>query len=179
MNKKINTDNLDSFFSFTSKIVIIIPIFILVISLFLKFNTPNKSFPVLTKINPTTTPIIKNSDFKFDLRGPIVCETFFIKNKKILFKNKSTNYLLNGDCLYIWNTSESDGEKKCGLSGYVNMAENYLGSFSINDLITNNMVKDFIKNKNIDLTSVTKNCERKEIEDIYIFEIPEKVVFRS
>ncbi len=116
-----STNNLDSFFSFVSKAVIIIPIFVLIISLFLKFNSPKNSSsssnPVCTGqtcLTPTKIPISQNNAFKFDLKGPIVCNNLFIKDKKVLLKNKLINYLLNGDCLYIWDGDKGKGEKKCG-----------------------------------------------------------------
>lgn len=176
MKRNINTDGLDSFFSFVSKAVIIIPIFVLIISLFLKFN---QSKTGLINQAPTAIPTIQNNAFKFDLKGPIVCDALFIKDKKILLKNKSVNYLLNGDCLYIWEERKINGEKKCGLTNYVNIAENYLGFLNINDLVNNNLVKDFIKDKNIDLTNIVKSCKKEEIKNDSIFEIPGKVLFSN
>lgn len=178
-NKKINIEGLDTFFSFVSKAVIIIPIFVLIISLFLKINTPKNSASLLSPATPTTIPIVQNSTFKFDLKGPIVCDTLFIQDKKIFFKNKLTNYLLKDDCFYIWETGKFNGERKCNLSNYINMAENYLGFFNINDLVDNNLVKNFIKNKNINVESVVKSCKREVIKDKNIFEIPRQVLFKN
>lgn len=177
-NKKINTEGLDTFFSFISKAVIIIPIFILIISLFFKFNTPKNSVSSLNLVSPTVIPTVQNNTFKFDLKGPIVCDALFIQDKNILFKNKLTNYLLKKDCLYIWETGKFNGEKKCNLSNYVNMAENYLGFFNINDLANNNLLKDFIKDKGINIMNVIKSCQRKSIKDDSIFNIPEKILFK-
>lgn len=179
-NMKSNiTDNesLHSFFSYVSKAVLIIPIFILVISLFFKFSSP-KNLTTNNLSIPTVVPIIK-SEFKFDLKGPIICDSLFIQDKKILFKNKTLNYLLTGDCLYTWETGKSNGEKKCGLSNYVNMAENYLGFLSIDGLINNDLIKDKIKNKDIDLTEVIKSCKKGDIKDKTIFEIPKNVIFKQ
>ncbi|KKP34471.1 MAG: hypothetical protein UR23_C0037G0012 [Candidatus Roizmanbacteria bacterium GW2011_GWA2_32_13] len=178
--KKINTDNLDSFFSFISKAIIVIPIFILIISLFLKFSSPKNSVTTLnSRLTPTEIPISQNNSFKFDLKGPIVCDDLFIKDKKVLLKNKLINYLLNGDCLYIWEEGKINGKKKCGLTNYVNMAENYLGFFNINDLINNNLVKDSVKDQNIYLTNVVKSCKKGEIKNNFIFEVPLKVLFSN
>lgn len=178
-NKKINTENLNTFFSFVSKAVIIIPVFVLIISLFLKFNTPKNSVSSLNLITPTSIPTVQNNTFKFDLKGPIVCDALFIQDKNILFKNKLTNYLLKKDCLYIWETGKFNGEKKCNLSNYVNMAENYLGLFNINDLANNNLLKDFVKDKGINLTNVVKSCKREVIKDKNIFNIPKQVLFKN
>ncbi|MFA6017182.1 MAG: hypothetical protein WC744_03790 [Patescibacteria group bacterium] len=179
------TDNesLHGFFFFVSKAVIIIPIFIFIFSLFLKLNVPktdseNKKLGLINKA-PTAIPIVQKNEFKFDLKGPIVCDDLFIHDKKVLFKNKSSNYLLNGDCVYIWEVGKLNGEKKCGLSNYVSMAENYMGLLNINDLVDNNLVKDFIKDKNIDLTNVAKSCKREEIKDNLTFEVPKKIIFKS
>ena len=57
------------------------------------------------------------------------------------------------------------------------MAENYLGFFSIDDLVNNNLVKEFVKDKNINLADVGKSCETKDIKDNSIFETPKEVVF--
>jgi len=175
LNQVNNTNNLDNFFSFVSKAVIIIPIFILIISLSFKFSSPKNLITNNLSI-PTVVPTIK-SEFKFDLKGPIVCESLFVQDKKILLKNKTANHLLNGDCLYTWNTGELNGEKKCGLSNYVNMAENYLGFLNIDDIINNNLARDFIDDNNVDLTNVVKSCKREEVRDKTIFEIPVKILF--
>lgn len=168
----MDNENISDFFSFVSKAVIILPIFIVIISLFLKFNVPKKSTTITNTISPTVIP-------KFDLKGPIVCDSLFIQDKKVLLKNKSTNYLLNGDCLYIWDEGKTSGERKCSLSNYISMAENYLGIFDIENIINNNLVKDFIKDKDIDLKEITKSCQRKAIKDDLIFNIPKKVLFKS
>lgn len=162
---------MDDFFSFVSKAVIIIPIFVLIISLFLKFNQPKTGL-----INPKMGLV---NDFKFNLQGPIVCDSLFIQNKKVLLKNKTINYLLNGDCLYIWETGKTIGEKKCQLTNYVNMAENYLGLLSVDDLINNNMIQDKIKDKNIDLVRIIKSCKKEEIKDNSMFDIPVKILFKA
>lgn len=179
MNKNNNTEELDSFFSFVSKAVIVIPIIIFVFSLFFKFATPKNSALLSNSVTPTVTPVIQKNTIKFDLKGPIVCDALFIQDKKVLFKNKLTNYLLNGDCLYIWESGKTNGEIKCGLSNNVKMAENFLAYFSIDDLISNNLVKDLIKNKDINLGSVVKSCKRKAIKDNSIFNIPTKTLFKS
>jgi hypothetical protein len=172
---------MDDFFSFVSKAVLIIPIFILITSLFIKFNQSEKRFDLTVgrQVNqaPTIIPVTKKNDFKFNLQGPIACDNLFIQNKKVFFKNRTTNYLLNGDCLYIWEKGKSNGEKKCSLSNYINLAENYMGFFSTDDLVNNSLVKEFIKDKNINLTDIIKSCRSVKVKDTLIFEIPKEVLF--
>jgi hypothetical protein len=174
-----NTNNLDDFFSFVSKAVIIIPIVVVIISLLLKFSSPKN--PITNNFFAPTVIVIPTvkQEFKFDLKGPIVCDSLFIHDKKILFKNKSVNYLLNGDCFYNWETGKTNGERRCGLTNYINMAGNYLGFLNLNDLVNNNLIKDFIKDKNINLTSVVKSCKKEKIKDDSIFAIPKKIIFKS
>ena len=172
-----NTNYLDNFFSFVSKAVIIIPIIILVSILFLKFSTSKKNPSLSNLVVPTVSPAAKKDSFKFDLQGPIMCDNLFIKNKKILLKNRLINYLLNGDCLYIWEEGKGKGEKKCGLSVYMGLAENYLRFLNVDDITNNNLVNNYIKDKNIDLISIVKSCKRQEIKANSIFEVPTKILF--
>ncbi|TRZ51308.1 hypothetical protein D4R99_04580 [bacterium] len=148
---------MDDFFSFISKAVIVIPIAVVIISLFLKFGQPKTglTLPAGRQVNQTPTMIIpskipiaqikQNNSFKFDLIGPIVCNNLFIKDKKVFYKNNQDNYLLNGDCLYQWQTGKFSGEKKCGLSVYINLAKSYSGLLNINDLVNNSMVASLTK----------------------------------
>ncbi len=179
-NHITDNENISDFFSFISKAVIIIPIFILIASLFLRFAAPKKPVPISNTVSPTVTPVEQQQNMlKFDLKGPIVCDSLFIQDKKILLKSSSTNYLLNGDCVYIWNKGSSNGEKKCGLSSYMGMTENYLSFFNINDLINNNMVKDMIKDRGIDPNEIIKSCKREAVKDKTIFEIPKQALFKN
>jgi hypothetical protein len=168
-----DNENIHGFFSFISKAVLIIPILMVILALFIKFNQPQSIPPQSNQVIPTPA----SSDLKFDLKGPIVCDNLFILDKKVFFRNKETNYLLSGDCLYNWIEGKSKGGLKCGLSGYISMAESYLGFLSIEDLTRNSMVKNFVKEKNINIADVLSTCKRGNIKDKSVFNIPKKVVF--
>jgi len=172
---------MDDFFSFVSKAVIIIPISVVIIALILKFNTSTESTKTI-KVIPTPTIVkktVKNDSFKFDLNGPIICDNLFIKNKKIFYKNGQTNYLLNGDCLYQWDAGKYTGDKKCGLTFYVSMAESYTGLLGVDDLANNSVIKSLAKDKNIKITDVLNSCRKGEVKDESVFVIPKKVVFET
>ncbi|MEK7109745.1 MAG: hypothetical protein AAB876_00835, partial [Patescibacteria group bacterium] len=64
-------------------------------------------------------------------------------------------------------------------SSYVNLAETYLGFMSVDDLINNDLIKDKIKNKDIDLAKVIGSCKREKIKDKTIFAVPKKVLFTN
>jgi hypothetical protein len=187
---KVQNEGLDNFFSYVSKAVIIIPIVVVVLSLMFKFGQTKtgrinskmgSTLPTGRQVNqaPTTISTAKDNSIKFDLKGPIVCNNLFIKDKKILFKNKLINYLLNGDCFYTWETEKLNGKKECGLKNYISIVENYLGSLNINDLVNNNLIKEFIENKDININEVINSCKKGEIKDDSIFEIPKKIIFKS
>jgi len=174
------TDNesLHNFFSSGSKVLLIFPIIIVIISLFFKFNQPKTSKVLNVNVEPTIIIDAKKNDIKFDLKGPIVCDNLFIHNRQVLLKNKSFNYLLKGDCVYIWETNKAIGTKKCDLSTFIGLAESYLNFMSVDDLINNALIKDKIKNKDIDLTKVIKSCKREEVKDKKVFEVPSKILFK-
>ena len=162
---------MDDFFSYGSKAIIILPIFIVIVSLFLKFNQPIiNSVNQNPKITPTAISTVKKSDFKFDLTGPYKCAfknkeidlTIYVKNKNIsatMIKNKkTTKYLLQGDCLII------EDQKTCGVSKYISMAEGLLNS---NPSLVSNLVSQKI-GSDIDINEVLKTCKKEAIgEDVF------------
>ncbi|MCR4313314.1 MAG: hypothetical protein NUV58_03635, partial [Candidatus Roizmanbacteria bacterium] len=78
-----DNENIHTFFSFVSKAVLIIPIFIIIVSLFFKFNQPTQGLINQTPTVIPTISITQNNSFKFDLKGPIVCDSLFIQDKKV------------------------------------------------------------------------------------------------
>lgn len=173
---------MDDFFHKGSKVILIIPIVIVIIALFFKFNSPAK-IPQAVNNLPTTMPthpaqLTQNNSLKFDLAGPIVCQNLFIHNKKVFYKNNLDNYLLNGDCLYQWQTGKLNGVKKCGLSNYINLAENYAGMFSVSDLANNSMVASLVKDRGINVLDVLKSCKKGLIKDEAVFAVPSRVLFK-
>jgi len=138
---------MDDFFSFVSKAVIIIPIFVLIILLFLKFNSPKKS----TSLTPTPTkiPTAQNNFINFDLNGPYHClyknntQNFeaFIKNKNILLK-----------------VTQNNSEKKYLLTSYTPMIENFLKQ----DLSS---FQSMANQYNINLKEALDSCRKENVED--------------
>ena len=173
---------MDDFFYIFSKIVIVIPIFIIVAALFIKLNQkPNFSSqkkistPTLEvkKIPPTKTPN------PIDLKGPYICQfqdkeaslSAYIFDKKVFVKketkDKIENYLLNNDCFYFWEKGKFTGEKVCGLSGYFNLL-NLLPNFSqLNILSAAN------------LNTYFNNCKKQPIKNQEIFNIPNNILFKN
>ena len=141
-----NTKNLDNFFSYVSKAVIIIPIFIFVFALMFKFGQSETG-----RINPTPTimPIVQNNSIKFDLNGPYHCmyknntQNFevFIKNKNILLK-----------------ITQNNSEKKYLLTSYASMIENLLKQ----DI---SRLQSMANQYNFDLKKAIDSCQKEDIKD--------------
>lgn len=146
-----NTNNLDNFFSYVSKAVILIPIFIFIFALIFKFNQskPNDIYP---KTSPTVfvSPIPSSaSKIPIDLIGPWICHyrqgqkqyDLSISNKKVVLQVKENNQ-----------------SKKYDLSSYVPYAEGLLKTDIAN---IQNLVNQYFGQK-IDVKKILDSCKKGE-----------------
>ncbi len=149
MKRNINTDGLDSFFSFVSKTVIIIPIFIFVFSLMFKFGQ-SKSKNIYSEISPTifiSPSLSVTNKIPIDLIGPWVCHyqegqkqyDLSINNKKVVLQIKENNRF-----------------KKYDLSPYVPYAEGLLKTDITN---IQNMINQYSGQK-IDVKKALDSCKK-------------------
>ncbi|HNQ31420.1 MAG TPA: hypothetical protein PKG71_02405 [Candidatus Woesebacteria bacterium] len=113
------------------------------------FATPSASNSALTEsdIDTVDYPIL-------DLNGPWQCNAqnsagsaqLYIADKNMKFSytsgTESAHALLRGDCLYNWQGSE--GGKQCGLSSYLSLFDEMMGSdgFDVGDLLADQMAQD-------------------------------------
>lgn len=147
-----NTNNLDNFFSYVSKAVIIIPIFIFVFALIFKFGQ-TKNVSLLSNSICTgqacLTPTATVNKIPIDLIGPWTCQyqegqkryNLFIKNKKVTVQIKENNQT-----------------KKYDLSSYVPYAESFLNA----DIsVLEKMINQY-SGKKINLKEVLKSCKKEE-----------------
>lgn len=205
---KEQNGQLDDFFHLISRFIIIFPIVIVIFAVFLKFNygksqqkdflkyeitpTPTKAQNLLDSLrdNKKATP-----SAKFNLIGPLNCSfasgktqvKAFIKEKRIslIVENESEteNYLLNGDCIYNWESGSYSGEKICGISGKLNMLEELLSSglVDLNFLISGfNQILNTTSTDKINLVeSALNSCKSEPIPTSVKFEIPRSVLFRN
>ncbi|MEK6936432.1 MAG: hypothetical protein AABW67_06610 [Nanoarchaeota archaeon] len=142
---------MDNFFSFVSKAVIIIPIVVVIISLFLKFNTVKTPL----NINYSPTPNIQlaqNNFIKFDFKGPYKCSYKDDKiEAKIYIKNKNVLAEVNKDREI----------KKYLLTPYVSIVENM---FNSNFSGIENMVSQYMKRK-IDIKEILDSCKKEDFNE--------------
>ncbi|MGB9707254.1 MAG: hypothetical protein ACPL1D_00665 [Microgenomates group bacterium] len=171
---------MDDFLYIISKVIIVIPIVIVILALIIRFNQNKNSLPKTSLPTPTIilslTPTVKPA--KIDLKGPYVCNfevdratvSAYIKDKNIFLnkkeKNQQENYLYKDGCLYLWESNKFTGEKICGLNFYVDFFEQFaqLPSF---------MPLDF------NLNSYFNKCQKKEIKEEKIFNLPMNVLFKN
>ncbi len=133
---------------------------------------------------------------QFDLQGPVVCQlssseaslSAFLKDKKILvkieIKDKINNFLYKDDCLFVWTSGVFSGEKKCGLSPYFKTIEDLLSMnlFSFDNFITSLIYLEktpFLPINISDVKKLINSCKKEEIENLSIFEAPERVLFKN
>jgi hypothetical protein len=172
---------MEDFFYIVSKIIIVIPIIIVILALIFRFNENKNSLPKNFLPTPTfiltATPKVKS--VKIDLKGPYVCNfeineatiSAFIKNKEIFLnkkeKGKQENFLYKKDgCLYQWENNKFTGNKVCGLSYYIEFFDQF------------SQLPSFIL-PNTDFNSYFNKCQKQEIKDEKIFDLPVNVLFKN
>ena len=185
-------DDVFEIFSILSKVVIVVPIAIVIIGLVYKFNQSQNSplrpaqrdFEGQAKPKSQTTP----SKITIDLKGPLVCSgkidnltvNAFIKDKKIKVildqKTKKENLLLNGDCYYRWQESQYTGEKICGLSSFLNIAETMMNFGGLN--LAELGLDQKIATNQAKITELVQSCKKQNV-DVKTFEIPENILFKN
>jgi len=206
---KDQQQSLDNLFHITSRFIIVLPIVIIIFGIILKLSSGSSQQKSFLEYNLTPTPI-KSQNFldslnvlkkssasaRFNLTGPLSCpfstETAavnaYIKDKKIFIqmgeKNVVNNYLLNGDCVYIWKSGFYSGEKICGISQQVGIVESLLSSgFLDPNLIFSGLGQVFnlpnIGGSQDVLKSALSSCKNEEIPNSVQFEIPRNVLFKN
>lgn len=185
----------DSFFTQFSKIVVILPIIILILGIWIKYSSSNKKNPSMIDFFPSPTRVKispslpqKSSREKFNLTGPLICQyqtkesstSAFIKNKKILIKtrtkNEIKNFLISDDCLYLWQEKKYNGERLCGIGGYLNLVQS-LPFFNFSDFLKGNEFNNQF-GKSFDFNNLLNSCQKKEIEE-ELFLIPKNIIFKN
>lgn len=200
---------LDDFFHFVSRLTIVFPIGLILIAIFVKLTngnsqqkgfreysltpTPSKSLSILDKLN---SPKKSTPSAKFNLTGPLTCEfnsesgdvKAYIKDKKILIrmneKNILNNYLLNGDCIYIWKSEIYSGEKICGIAQQVSIVEGLLATGLLDsNFIFSKLGKSFelpiTGSSQDDVNSALDSCREEKTPSSVQFEVPKNVLFKN
>lgn len=178
---------------FISKFVIIVPIAIILGTLFLKYGVkgPTQSRPDAVRMKESIKES-PESKIKLNLMGPFVCSyandsatiSAYIKNRKIFIQlqdqEKEEYHLVSGDCYYHWNKGKTSGEKKCGISSYLSMADRAisLGLVDFTNLSSfipeSSMVS--VSSSEGQIQDMMRSCKKKEV-DPSVFAVP-KILFQ-
>lgn len=192
-------DDVFEIFSILSKAIIIVPVVVVIIGLVYKFNKQDQR-PQIKDQNRITPTIFKQqgnnqAKINIDLKGPFICYgqidnltvNAFIKDKKIKVildqKTKKENMLFNGDCYYRWQEGQYVGERICGLSPFMGVAETMINFGGLNlDLVTSQLTKlgldQKIATNEAKITELIQSCKKKNV-DIKTFEVPNNILFKN
>lgn len=201
--------NLDSLFQILSRVIIIVPLVAILIALILKLSgnqnlTINslQSAPTPTKIQSNPLSNLPQSfkmssdSAKFNLQGPLICSyitdsasmSAYIKDKRVLFKafekNSTQNILLKDDCIYIWQMGNFSGEKICGISQYVGLAESFLSIGIFDPSLILNSVGKVIPIPSLpagqdSIKTLLNSCRNESIPKAVQFAVPNNILFKN
>lgn len=195
-------DNIQDFFSISSRIVLIVPFVVIFIALGVRYQIFDSNEPViqkqtavsLPKNNSSITVSIHVKKAGFDLKGDVVCSFFdkeasisaYKKGSNIFFRNsmqkETNNYLVNGDCVYIWKKGGYTGQKVCNVEQYVSIAQTLFSSglFDVNILMSYLPQTVSASQSALPVTKikqVIQSCHNQEVTEKGLFEVPKNVVF--
>lgn len=196
----MKNSSLDTFFFYAARIILIVPVIIIFLGLFFKFNQ-NKSQPLLsTALTPILIPSVSapktpvaTVSATVDLVGPWSCNfsdkgstvAAYIQNKNVYVnKDKTDFFLLNGDCLYMWQNNVYTGAKICGVSKYVSIFEQMsnFGFIGVNNLPAMlgrlGQVSNIASNAAV-FKNVLNSCKKEQIKNQSIFGIPKNILFKN
>jgi len=151
-------------------------------------NEPAMENESIRLSSPTVSK--KNSPSVLDYHKPISCGyqtkessiSAIISDDSIfatLKESKATqNYLVAGDCLYIWKMNEFKGTKKCGIGSSVGMGKQILSSGlgSIDSLTS--MLPKTGKTSLIDFQAVFESCKNVREVNKSVFVLPRNIEFK-
>ncbi len=200
---------LDDIFHTVSRYIVILPAILIVVAIFFKLTGNNSSQLGVREYAPSITPSAMNNILgnlnnskeaspavKFNLTGPLTCSfatkddkvDAYIKDKKILIKREEENivknYLLNGDCGYIWKQGTYSGEKICGISQQVAIVDGLLSSgFLDPNTIFENLGKMLnlptTNNSQDTLKLALSSCKNETVPNLIKLDVPKNVLFKN
>lgn len=190
------------------KLVIILPLAIIVLAVFFKFQqtmsflsqkntqTSIRATPA-NPISPSpfTQPTPTSTSIKITLDGPISCNyaenkqsiKAFVKNKKIsiqMFKDHGENVVVNGDCAYKWESNSSTGEKMCGMTQYISLFEMVAamndGGVDVKTILSMFQSSDTQPQgfSNTFIEKAAATCQKVTVNDS-VFAIPTRIQFKE
>lgn len=96
----------------------------------------------------------------------------------ILSNRNIQRYVVQGDCLYSWNTNIPQGTKKCGVGNYITIGKQLLGSGLASADSLSTIAKQMGKSLPVDIGMFLESCSNvKEIKKEG-FVVPKNIEFK-
>jgi len=185
-------EELYDFFTHASKAILFLPLVMLIIILMNKqsaYPTKQKPFPSVPLSN-TKQSSYSSPTSSLNLQGPLVCQTqtkdaswsASIENKitaGLIIKPKETiHVVVLQDCAYIWGDKKT-GEKLCGLSTYIQLADTLMSSglISTDTLLDSGVIPKTSSLSTSEIRQMIGSCKKQKIEDRRVFEVPKGIKF--
>jgi len=164
---------------------------IVIFGLFSKLTSQDKFISVTKPIpSPLQSTPNKNIHISIDYNKPIACH-YQTKESSIsaslegsslsgtfLSGKITTQYVVQGDCLYSWTSNNFNGAKKCGMGSYIPLGKQLLSSGlgSVESIIS--MVPKSEKSTSIDFQALFVSCKNVKRIDGGIFVVPKEINFK-
>lgn len=199
----MDKDFLHNFFYAVSRVVLILPFVIIFSALAIRYQVFNSSSEIkkdnrilskkMQKTDTFTATLNSEKKKGLDIKNDFICSFFdkessisaSKKENNIFIKNKSTketsNYLVNGDCLFQWKERTNSGKKTCGIGQYITIAQTLYSTGLIDiDTLMNYMPKDVsvASQSAIPLSKikqVIQSCVNRGVKEKNIFDVPNRV----
>ncbi|MCL4374757.1 hypothetical protein M1523_02755 [Patescibacteria group bacterium] len=188
--------DLTPFFSAFSRWVVVVPGVVVVVALLLAYRHYffGPAFPsprqASTQSLPTTAPLTDeitpaSPAASINLTGPWQCRSaglaLWIKNHRVYAEHQDNHYLLQGDCFYSW--IDQTGEKICGLSTYVDLADSLLQTGLLDQSVIQTAIGEWLPEENSGsasaaLTQLFSHCQKTPVDDGR-FTLPAGVNFKE
>ncbi|PIS15504.1 hypothetical protein COT62_03310 [Candidatus Roizmanbacteria bacterium CG09_land_8_20_14_0_10_41_9] len=178
---------------FISRLVIIIPIAIILGTLFFKYGikSPKQSQPDISQVTEFKKESSESKN-QLNLTGPFFCSytsnsatmSAYINNRQIFVqlqdREKEEYHLVSGDCYYHWNKGKATGEKTCGISSYLLMADQALSLglvdfTNLSDFIPTNSLLSIASSES-QMQDIMRSCVKRKVDPSF-FTVP-KIPFQ-
>lgn len=174
-------------------VIFALAFFVLIIGLFSKFMFHNNTIILEKKQTPTTTSTSSQKSAKIpkklNYNLPILCDYKTRESSMSAMVNidsisvsiasgeATRTYIVQGDCLYVWDRKVQVGKKKCGVGNYISLGKQLLDS---NMISIDSIISMFPQTQGISsegLQAIFASCNNVKEVNKAAFIIPKNITF--
>lgn len=142
---------------------------------------------LLGKIVPTpikTPPykLVTMADFsRTVLCGDTASASALLQGTQAKAQSGNEQFLLEGDCLYYWQTGQKTGNKICGVGQYLTIGRTLLGTGLLTNVSAGEMMKNIGKDiipTSFDFQKILSTCKNIKEVKTETFAFPQGVLFK-